>query len=88
MYQKTPALGSLFNTIAGLLACNFIKRRLQDSCFPVNIGKFLRTAFLQNISENGLYHHDVNNDYIAVYIIRRSCETFRILALGLIIVER
>ena len=25
--------------------CNFIKRRLQHSCFPVNIVKFLRTAF-------------------------------------------
>ena len=26
-------------------ACNFIKIRLQHKCFPVNIGKFLRTTF-------------------------------------------
>ena len=26
--------------------CNFIKKILQRSCFPVNIGKFTRTAFL------------------------------------------
>ena len=28
-----------------LEACNFIKRRLQNKCFPVNIEKILRTAF-------------------------------------------
>ena len=31
-------------------ACNFIKKRLQHNCFPVNIAKFLRTPFLQNTS--------------------------------------
>ena len=28
-----------------LKACNFIKKRLLKGCFPVNIAKFLRTAF-------------------------------------------
>ena len=28
-----------------LKACNFIKKRLQHSCFPVNIAKFFRMAF-------------------------------------------
>ena len=28
-----------------LNACNFIKKRLQHRCFPVNIGNFLRAAF-------------------------------------------
>ena len=32
-------------------ACNFIKKRLQHMCFPVNIGKFLRTRILKNICE-------------------------------------
>ena len=32
-----------------------LKKRLQHSCFPVNIAKFLRTAFLQNISGGRLY---------------------------------
>ena len=29
-------------------ACNFIKKRLQRRCFPVNIEKFLGAVFLQN----------------------------------------
>ena len=28
--------------------CNFIKKRLQNRCFPGNIAKFLRTSFSQN----------------------------------------
>ena len=32
-----------------LKACNFIKKRLQHRCFPVNIAKFLRTPILKNI---------------------------------------
>ena len=30
---------------------NFIKKRLQPTCFLVNIAKFLRAAILKNISE-------------------------------------
>ena len=43
---------SLFitNKAAGLRACNFIKKRLQHKCFPVNFAKFLRTSCLQNTS--------------------------------------
>ena len=36
-------LESLFNKVAGLKACKFIKNRLQHRRFPVNIAKFLRT---------------------------------------------
>ena len=42
-------LASLFNKVADLLACNFIKKRLQYGCFPVNIGKSLRAAILKII---------------------------------------
>ena len=38
----------LFNKFEVL---DFIKRRLQLSCFPLNIAKFLRTPFLKNICE-------------------------------------
>ena len=31
-------------------ACNFIKKRLWNSCFLVNFAKFSRTLFLQNTS--------------------------------------
>ena len=43
--KETPVLESLFNNTAVLKACNFIRQRLQQRCFPVNIAKFLRTAF-------------------------------------------
>ena len=41
-----------FNKVAGLrpYACNFLKKRLWDSCFPLNFVKILRTSFLQNTS--------------------------------------
>ena len=34
-------LESLFNKVAGQKVSNFTKNRLQHSCFPVNIAKFL-----------------------------------------------
>ena len=36
---------SLFNNVAGLQTCNFIKKILQRRCFAVNIAKFLITTF-------------------------------------------
>ena len=41
-------LESLFNKVAGLKACNFIKKRVQHRCFPFKFEKFLRTPFSQN----------------------------------------
>ena len=38
-----------FNKVAGLQACNLIKKRLQHSCFPVKIANFLKTSILKNI---------------------------------------
>ena len=38
-----PPYKFLFNIVAALKACNFIKKKLQHRCFPVNIAKFLRT---------------------------------------------
>ena len=35
---------------SGLKACNFINKKLEHRCFPVNIAKFLRTLFSQNTS--------------------------------------
>ena len=32
-----------------LKACNFIKKRLQHKCFPVNIVKFLRTFLIEHL---------------------------------------
>ena len=40
-----------FNRLTGFKTCNFLKKRLQHSCFPVNIAKFLRTLILMKICE-------------------------------------
>ena len=42
---KQLSLESPFNKVAGLKACNFIKKRLQHRCFLVKFAKFLRTLF-------------------------------------------
>ena len=36
----------LFKKVASLQTCNFIRKRLQQRCFPVKFAKFLRTPFL------------------------------------------
>ena len=43
--RKTPVLESFFNNVSGPQVCNFINKKLQHRCFPVNIAKFLRTTF-------------------------------------------
>ena len=42
--MKKSKFESLFDKVAGQMACNFIKKRLQHSSFPLNIAKFLRTT--------------------------------------------
>ena len=38
--RKAPLLESLFNKVAGLHACNFLKKALQQKCFPVKFANF------------------------------------------------
>ena len=40
-HRKTPVSESLFNTVTGLQACNFIKKRLHHWYFPMNSAKSL-----------------------------------------------
>ena len=42
-------LDYLFNKVAGLKACNFFKKRLQQRCFSVIDAKKLRTPILKDI---------------------------------------
>ena len=51
IHRETPVLDSLFNKVVGLQACNFIKKKLQQWCFPVNIAKFLKKPILKSICE-------------------------------------
>ena len=67
-------LESLFNKIAGLKDCNFIKKRIQHRCFPVNIAKFLRTVFfripLVAASANSFFYdhvHTLRIDFVPVH---------------------
>ena len=46
--RKPPLLESLFSKVAILEAYKCIKKRLQHSCFPVNIANFLRKFHLKN----------------------------------------
>ena len=43
-YRKRPALESLFNNVASVQACYFIKEWLEHRYFLVNFAKFLRTS--------------------------------------------
>ena len=43
-------LESLSIKVACLQACNFFKKRLQHTYFPVIIAKFIRTAFFKKTS--------------------------------------
>ena len=56
--MKTPVLESLFNKLAGLQACNFIKKRHQQRYFPVNFAKILRTPFSQITSGRQLANYN------------------------------
>ena len=50
-HRKTPVSESLFNKLAGLKSCNFVKKRFQHKCyFPVKFAKFLKTPFLRKTS--------------------------------------
>ena len=45
VHRRTQVLESLFNTIAVQKVCNFIKKRLQLRCFPVNIEEIFKNSY-------------------------------------------
>ena len=49
IYKKTFVLESLFNIVAALRACNFIKKRLQHRRLPVNMAKYLRAPLGEHL---------------------------------------
>ena len=57
---KTPVFESLFNEVASLEACNFVKKYLQGRSFAVNIGKFSQEQpFLWNTSDGYFWKNTV-----------------------------
>ena len=53
-------LESLLDKVAGSQACNFIKKRLQQRCFPMKFAEFLRTPILKNICKQLLLKRSYN----------------------------
>ena len=51
IHRKTPVLESLLIKLQAFRPSNFIKKRVQHTCFPKNITKGLRTPILKNICE-------------------------------------
>ena len=49
--QKNTCVGVSFYESCNPQVCNFIKKRLQHTYFPVKIGKFFRAPILENICE-------------------------------------
>ena len=45
IHRKTTWLGSVFNKVASLKACNFIKKRLQKRRFPMNICEIFKNTY-------------------------------------------
>ena len=50
-HGKMPVLKSLFNNVAGVQTCGFIKKTLLHWCLPMKFAKFLRAPILKNICE-------------------------------------
>ena len=54
IHLGAPVFEFLFNNIASLKTCTFIKKRLERRCFPVTIEKLLIASFLKT-SANGCF---------------------------------
>ena len=39
VHRKKPVFNSFFNKVEGFQGCNFMKKKVQDRCFPVPIMK-------------------------------------------------
>ena len=49
--KENTCVEVFFNKVAGLQACNFIKKILQYRYFPVKFAKLFKTPILKNICE-------------------------------------
>ena len=86
--KKTPLLEPLFSKVAVLRpeALQFIKKRLQQKHFLVNIAKFLRTPILKNICKQLLLFSDKksmrkryrNEEFFLSVFYRLGRDIFRI----------
>ena len=73
LQRKAPVLESLFNKIAGLKICNFIKKRLQRKYFPVKFTNFLTTLFLYRTGPVVACIHAKVGKALVRYYVNNSC---------------
>ena len=53
-------------------ACNFIKNRLQQRCFPIKFAKYLRTPVLKNICQRLLL--DLSKQMTPIYVTKQNID--------------
>ena len=72
--KSRSSRSQMFFKVGALKVCNVIKKRLQHRCFPVNIAKHLKTAFLLNIFGGcfweSLRHPLVKQETIHYFILK------------------
>ena len=77
IHRRTPVLESLFNKVAGLKACNFIKNRLQHGCV-VKFANLLRTSFFtEHLRWLLLEQHHTNVSFENFQILGNGHSDFR-----------
>ena len=60
IFRRKHVLVSLFNKVECLKACYFMKKRIRQSCFPVNIAKYLIASFIEHHRMLLLYFFEVS----------------------------
>ena len=80
-HPLTTANAAVRRCYSDLKACNFIEKRLQHRCFPVNTAKFLRTAFFIEHLWWLLFQHHWKMAFFNIEIksLRKSCEGIQFL---------
>ena len=68
----------LFDKVADPQACNFIKKRLQHSCFSVEFAKSLRASFLQNTSGGCFWKYVITLSLLHMRMMNRVIAVVRI----------
>ena len=68
----------LFNKVAGLQVCNFIKKRLQHWCFSMKFAKSLRASFLQNTSGGCFWKYLITLSLLHMRMMNRVIAVVRI----------
>ena len=80
--QENTYVGVFFNKAAGLRDCNYIKKRLQNRCFPVKIAKFLRRACSQNTAVGCFYRCSIKKLFRKVPQTSLECNVIEVLFLS------